>query len=105
MVREVIFHPMARRAGARVALFAVFLYSGLYHECVSFLAGSGYGGPAPYFLLQYGGVAIEDSRPPPPLLRGPPPPRRARAAPVVLPPLPPVPPPPPLHRHLVPLLV
>jgi len=63
MLREVIFFPMARWAGARVALFTVFAYSGLYHEGVSFMAGSGYGGPSLYFLIQYLGVAIENSRP------------------------------------------
>jgi Membrane bound O-acyl transferase family len=70
MVREVIFFPVARWVGARVALFAVFLYSGLYHEFVSFLAGSGYGGPTLYFLLQYLGVAIENTRPARRLLLG-----------------------------------
>jgi hypothetical protein len=34
-LREVIFVPVARRAGARVALLAVFLYSGFYHELFS----------------------------------------------------------------------
>src|SRR5262249_31007781 len=33
-LREVIFHPVARRRGAQVALLAVFLYSGFYHEIV-----------------------------------------------------------------------
>lgn len=63
MLREVVFFPVARWAGARVAMFAVFLYSGLYHEGISFMAGSGYGGPSLYFLLQYLGVSIENSRP------------------------------------------
>lgn len=63
LLREVVFFPVARRAGARVALFAVFAYSGLYHEMVSFMAGSGYGGPALYFLIQYTGVAAESARP------------------------------------------
>jgi Membrane bound O-acyl transferase family len=62
-LREVIFIPVARRAGAKVALLAVFLYSGLYHEGVSFMAQSGYGGPTLYFLLQCLGVAIENTRP------------------------------------------
>jgi hypothetical protein len=53
--------PLARRAGARAALLAVFLYSGLYHEIVSFMARSGYGGPTLYFLVQYLGVAAESS--------------------------------------------
>src|SRR5215213_44666 len=69
-LREVIFTPVARRAGAKAALLAVFLYSGLYHEMVSFLAGSGYGGPMLYFLLQYAGVAAESSGPGRKALRG-----------------------------------
>jgi alginate O-acetyltransferase complex protein AlgI len=63
MARELVFFPVARRAGARLALFAVFAYSGLYHEIASFIAGSGYGGPFLYFMLQYLGVAIENVRP------------------------------------------
>ncbi|MFI5456229.1 MAG: MBOAT family protein [Isosphaerales bacterium] len=70
MMREVIFFPVARRAGARVALFAVFVYTGLYHEGISFMARSGYGGPMLYFLVQYLGVAIENGRPARRLLRG-----------------------------------
>ena len=69
-LREVIFVPVARRAGARVALLAVFLYSGFYHELVSFMARSGYGGPFLYFLLQWLGVATENTRPGRRLLRG-----------------------------------
>jgi hypothetical protein len=61
-LREVIFLPVARRAGAKVALLAVFLYSGMYHELFSFMARSGYGGPTLYFLLQCLGAAIENSR-------------------------------------------
>jgi alginate O-acetyltransferase complex protein AlgI len=63
MLREVVFLPLARRAGAGVALFVSFLYSGMYHECLSFMSGSGYGGPVLYFLVQYLGVAVENSRP------------------------------------------
>jgi alginate O-acetyltransferase complex protein AlgI len=63
MAREIIFMPLARRTGARFALFAVFLYSGLYHEIGSFIAQSGYGGPMLYFLLQYLGISIENIRP------------------------------------------
>jgi alginate O-acetyltransferase complex protein AlgI len=62
-LREVVFLPAARRAGPRPALFAVFLYSGFYHEIVSFLGGAGYGGPAAYFLIQYLGTAAEGVRP------------------------------------------
>jgi hypothetical protein len=70
MLREVIFFPVARWAGPRVALFAVFVYSGFYHEMFSFLAGSGYGRPALYFLLQYLGVAVENTRPARRVLQG-----------------------------------
>ena len=63
LLREVVFAPVARLAGARAALLAVFLYSGMYHEMVSVLARSGYGGPTLYFLVQYLGVAAESSRP------------------------------------------
>ena len=58
------------RAGAKVALLAVFLYSGFYHELVSFMAGSGYGGPFLYFLLQWAGVATENTCPARRWLRG-----------------------------------
>jgi hypothetical protein len=61
-LREVIFLPVSRLAGAKVALLAVFLYSGLYHETTSIMARSGYGRTALYFLLQYFGVAIENTR-------------------------------------------
>ncbi len=70
MLREVVFFPMARWAGGRVALLAVFFYSALYHEGISFMAGSGYGGPSLYFLVQYLGMAIENSRPARRLLQG-----------------------------------
>jgi hypothetical protein len=70
LLREVIFFPVARCAGAKVALLAVFLYSGFYHESFSFMAGSGYGGPFLYFLVQWLGVAIENTRQARHLLRG-----------------------------------
>ena len=65
-LREVVFTPVARRAGARVALLAVFLYSGLYHEVVSFLAGSGYGGPTTLLpgAVPRGGGREQPPRPP-----------------------------------------
>ena len=69
-LREVIFLPVARRAGAKVALLAVFGYSGLYHEFVSFMANSGYGRPFLYFMVQCLGVAIENTRRMRRLLRG-----------------------------------
>jgi Membrane bound O-acyl transferase family len=69
-LREVVFLPVSRHLGAKVALLAVFLYSGFYHELFSFMANSGYGRPALYFLLQCLGVMIENTRRMRRLLRG-----------------------------------
>ncbi len=69
-LREVVFLPVSRYAGAKVALLAVFLYSGFSHELFSFIANSGYGRPALYFLLQCFGVMIENTRRMRRLLRG-----------------------------------
>jgi alginate O-acetyltransferase complex protein AlgI len=60
--REAIFMPLARRAGGTVALAAVFVYSGLVHEAVSFGARGGYGGPTAYFLIQGAGIWLEGRR-------------------------------------------
>jgi alginate O-acetyltransferase complex protein AlgI len=59
MLREVLFLPLARRVGAAAALFAVFLYSGLMHENFSVAAGSGYGLPLLYFVIQGAGTWLE----------------------------------------------
>ena len=48
----------------------MFLYSGFYHEILTFMARSGYGGPSLYFLLQWLGVAIENSHKARRVLRG-----------------------------------
>jgi alginate O-acetyltransferase complex protein AlgI len=61
-LREVIFQPLARRAGATVAMLAVFFYSGLFHETFSFIAEGGYGLPMLYFLIQGAGVWVEGRR-------------------------------------------
>ncbi len=52
--------PVARRWGRSVALWSVFVFSGLIHEIViSVPAGAGYGWPLGYFLLQALGVMAE----------------------------------------------
>lgn len=52
--------PLARRWGAGVALWVVFLVSGLAHEVViSVPAGDGYGLPTAYFAVQAGAILIE----------------------------------------------
>jgi hypothetical protein len=52
--------PLARRYGVSVALWGVFLVSGLAHELViSVPAGAGFGLPTAYFALQAIGVTVE----------------------------------------------
>jgi len=63
MLREVLFLPLARRFGGAVALFAVFVYSGLLHENFSVAALSGYGLPMLYFLMQGLALWLESRRP------------------------------------------
>lgn len=55
-----LFRPLERRHGARVALLAVFVGSGLVHEVVlSLPAGGGWGLPTLYFSLQGAAVLAE----------------------------------------------
>ncbi len=59
---DFVFRPAARVIGSRNALFATFLVSGLVHELViSVPAHVGYGLPTAYFILQGGGVLLENS--------------------------------------------
>ena len=69
-LRMLFSSPVSRKASDKVAILAVFLYSGFYHELFSFMANSGYGRPALYFLLQCLGVMIENTRRMHRLLRG-----------------------------------
>jgi alginate O-acetyltransferase complex protein AlgI len=62
MVREVLFLPLARRIGPGLALFAVFLYSGVMHENFSVVGRSGYGLPFLYFVIQGTGTWLESRR-------------------------------------------
>jgi alginate O-acetyltransferase complex protein AlgI len=60
---ELVFRPLYRSAGPRIAGFAVFIVSGLIHDLViSFPARGGYGLPTLYFVIQGGGVIIERSQ-------------------------------------------
>ena len=56
-------HPVGTPGRGRVALLAVFLYSGLYHEMVSFLARWGYGGPTLTSWCSTSGSAAESAAP------------------------------------------
>jgi hypothetical protein len=62
MLREVLFLPLARRLGPTLALFAVFLYSGLLHESLSVAAMGGFGLPFLYFLIQGAATWLESRR-------------------------------------------
>jgi alginate O-acetyltransferase complex protein AlgI len=70
LAHRFIFKPVARRAGHKAALWAVFIVSGLVHELVNSVpAGAGYGLPTAYFLLQALGITLERKRPAPAWLR------------------------------------
>ena len=61
MLRQLAFVPLTPRLGSRWAMFAVFLFSGLLHEIASVAAGSGYGGPFLYFMVQALGFRLEET--------------------------------------------
>jgi membrane bound O-acyltransferase family protein len=61
MLREIAFAPLLRRLGPKWAMFAVFLYSGILHEIVTVAAGSGYGGPFLYFMVQALAFRLEET--------------------------------------------
>ena len=55
-----IFRPLCRHSNARVATLASFLFSGAIHElAISVPAGSGYGLPFAYFVVQWIGITLE----------------------------------------------
>jgi hypothetical protein len=63
LAHQIIYQPLARRWGARRAMAAVFLFSGVLHDvAISLPARAGYGLPTLYFLVQAMGVEIERSR-------------------------------------------
>lgn len=63
LTHRFLFRPLRRWAGARGAIVAGFLISGLIHEAViSLPAGGGYGLPTVFFLLQAAAMLTERSR-------------------------------------------
>jgi alginate O-acetyltransferase complex protein AlgI len=62
LARDLIFWPLARRHGGKMAALGVFLFSGLIHDAViSLPAGGGYGLPTAYFTLQGAATLFERS--------------------------------------------
>lgn len=62
LAHQLVYQPLARRWGARHAMAAVFLFSGVLHDvAISIPSRAGYGLPTLYFLLQAVGVEIERS--------------------------------------------
>jgi hypothetical protein len=63
LTHRFLFRPLTARLGARGAVFAGFLFSGIVHDAViSVPAGGGYGGPTVFFVLQALGMLAERSR-------------------------------------------
>ena len=63
LTHRFLFRSLTPRLGARGAVFAGFVFSGLVHDLViSWPAGGGYGGPTAFFLLQGVGILAERSR-------------------------------------------
>jgi hypothetical protein len=59
-----VFRPLCPRVGAKAAMLAAFLFSGVIHDVVITLpAGGGYGQPTLYFLIQAAGLLVERSVP------------------------------------------
>jgi D-alanyl-lipoteichoic acid acyltransferase DltB (MBOAT superfamily) len=59
---DLIFRPLYRSWGINATRFFVFIISGLIHDvAISLPAGSGYGLPTMYFMIQGVGVVMERS--------------------------------------------
>jgi hypothetical protein len=64
LTHKYLFQPLVRRIGPVAALLMGFFVSGVVHDLViSWPAGSGWGWPTGYFLLQGVGILVERSSP------------------------------------------
>jgi hypothetical protein len=62
LAHDLIFRPLHRACGPNVTGFLVFVISGLIHDAViSLPAGTAYGLPTMYFMIQGAGVMVERS--------------------------------------------
>jgi len=62
LTHRILFRPLIARLGARWAIGAGFLFSGIVHEAViSLPAGGGYGGPTLFFAIQGCAMLVERS--------------------------------------------
>ena len=63
LTHRFLFRPLTARLGARGAVFAGFVFSGVIHDAViSVPAGGGYGGPSLFFVVQAFGLLAERTR-------------------------------------------
>jgi alginate O-acetyltransferase complex protein AlgI len=63
MNKEIFVPWFSRRMRSKQALWATFLLSGLLHDlAISYSAGSGFGLPTLYFLIQAAGISVEKSQ-------------------------------------------
>ncbi|MGE0609262.1 MAG: MBOAT family protein [Pirellulales bacterium] len=63
LTHRFLFRPLSAKLGAKGALAAGFVFSGLVHDLViSLPAGGGYGGPTLFFLWQGGAIFAERSQ-------------------------------------------
>jgi hypothetical protein len=63
LTHRFLFRPLTAKLGARGAVFAGFIFSGVIHDVViSVPAGGGYGGPSLFFVVQAFGLLAERTR-------------------------------------------
>jgi len=63
LAHRVVFKPISRRIGAKAAVFAVFLFSGIVHDAaISIPPRAGFGLPTAYFIIQWLAQGLQKSR-------------------------------------------